>query len=133
MRRPPRDPKAAIFDRPLVFRLAYQGLLIALCTLAAYRVGCMASIACGQTMAFAVLSGSQIVHSFNLRSNTRSLFSRGPQNRWMFLAGRRRWPCSCWCCLCPSYGISSAWRCSRPFSGLWLSSWRWCRWRWWRP
>ena len=47
----------------------------------------MASIACGQTMAFAVLSGSQIVHSFNLRSNTRSLFSRGPQNRWMFLAG----------------------------------------------
>lgn len=33
------------------------------------------------------LSGSQIVHSFNLRSNTRSLFSRGPQNRWMFLAG----------------------------------------------
>lgn len=87
MRRPPRDPKAAIFDRPLVFRLAYQGLLIALCTLAAYRVGCMASIACGQTMAFAVLSGSQIVHSFNLRSNTRSLFSRGPQNRWMFLAG----------------------------------------------
>ena len=86
MRRPPRDPKAAIFDRPLVFRLAYQGLLIALCTLAAYRVGCMASIACGQTMAFAVLSGSQIVHSFNLRSNTRSLFSRGPQNRWMFLA-----------------------------------------------
>lgn len=87
MRRPPRDPKAAIFDRPLVFRLAYQGLLIALCTLAAYRVGYMASIACGQTMAFAVLSGSQIVHSFNLRSNTRSLFSRGPQNRWMFLAG----------------------------------------------
>ena len=87
MRRPPRDPKAAIFDRPLVFRLAYQGLLIALCTLAAYRVGCVASIACGQTMAFAVLSGSQIVHSFNLRSNTRSLFSRGPQNRWMFLAG----------------------------------------------
>ena len=87
MRRPPRDPKAAIFDRPLVFRLAYQGLMIALCTLAAYRVGCMASLACGQTMAFVVLSGSQIVHSFNLRSNTRSVFSRGPQNRWMFLAG----------------------------------------------
>ena len=70
-----------------LFRFDMEGLLIALCTLAAYRVGCMASIACGQTMAFAVLSGSQIVHSFNLRSNTRSLFSRGPQNRWMFLAG----------------------------------------------
>ena len=46
----------------------------------------MASLACGQTMAFIVLSGSQIVHSFNLRSNTRSLFRKGPKNPWMLRA-----------------------------------------------
>ena len=86
MDRPPRDPKAAIFDKPLVFRLAYQGLLIALCTLGAYAIGGQTSVACAQTMAFAVLSGSQIVHSFNLRSNTRSLFKKGPKNPWMFRA-----------------------------------------------
>ena len=86
MKQPPRDPKAAIFDKPMVFRLSYQGSLIALCTLAAYRIGCMASLACGQTMAFIVLSGSQIVHSFNLRSNTRSLFRKGPKNPWMLRA-----------------------------------------------
>lgn len=87
MRRRPRDPNGSIFDRPMVTRVAYQGLVIALCTLTAYRVGCMASLACGQTMAFAVLSGSQIVHAFNVRSNTRSLFHKGPHNPWMLRAG----------------------------------------------
>lgn len=87
MRRRPRDPNGSIFDRPMVTRVAYQGLVIALCTLTAYRVGCMASLACGQTMAFAVLSGSQIVHAFNVRSNTRSLFHKGPYNPWMLRAG----------------------------------------------
>ena len=87
MRRRPRDPNGSIFDRPMVTRVAYQGLVIALCTLTAYRIGCMASLACGQTMAFAVLSGSQIVHAFNVRSNTRSLFHKGPHNPWMLRAG----------------------------------------------
>ena len=87
MRRRPRDPNGSIFDRPMVTRVAYQGLVIALCTLTAYRVGCMASLACGQTMAFAVLSASQIVHAFNVRSNTRSLFHKGPHNPWMLRAG----------------------------------------------
>ena len=87
MRRRPRDPNGSIFDRPMVTRVAYQGLVIALCTLTAYRVGCMASLACGQTMAFAVLSGSQIFHAFNVRSNTRSLFHKGPHNPWMLRAG----------------------------------------------
>ena len=38
-------------------------------------------------MAFAVLIGSQIFHAFNVRSNTRSLFHKGPHNPWMLRAG----------------------------------------------
>ncbi len=87
MQKPPRDPRSGIFEKPLLFRLSYQGVLIAALTLAAFLIGKAQSLALGQTMAFAVLSGSQIFHAFNLRSNTHSLFSKGPGNIWLLLAG----------------------------------------------
>ena len=87
MRRPPRDPKSAIFEKPLLFRLFYQGAMVALLTLAGFMIGHRESVELGRTMAFTVLSGCQIFHAFNLRSNTYSLFKRGPGNKWMFLAG----------------------------------------------
>ena len=88
MQRPPRDPKSAIFEKPLLFRLGYQGALIAVLTLCAFLLGQrMGGVALGQTMAFAVLSGTQIFHSFNLRSNVFSLFSKGPGNKWLLYAG----------------------------------------------
>ena len=87
MQRPPRDPKSAIFEKPLLFRLSYQGSLVAVLTLCAFLIGQSTSVALGQTMAFAVLSGTQIFHSLNLRSNVYSLFSKGPGNKWLFLAG----------------------------------------------
>ncbi len=87
MQKPPRDPKSAIFEKPLLFRLGYQGALIAVLTLCAFLIGQKTSVALGQTMAFAVLSGTQIFHAFNLRSNIYSVFSKGPGNKWLFLAG----------------------------------------------
>ncbi len=83
MEKPPRDPNSAIFEKPLLFRLIYQGTMIAGLTLAAYLIGLNQSLAVGRTMAFAVLSLSQICHSFNLRSNTQSLFSKMERNKWM--------------------------------------------------
>ena len=87
MQKPPRDPKSAIFEKPLLFRLGYQGAMIAGLTLLAFLIGHRTSIELGETMAFAVLSGSQIFHSLNLRSNVYSLFSKGPGNKWLLYAG----------------------------------------------
>ena len=87
MQKPPRDPKSAIFEKSLLFRLGYQGSMIAVLTLAAFLIGQSTSVALGQTMAFAVLSSTQIVHAFNLRSNVFSLFAKGPGNKWLLYAG----------------------------------------------
>ncbi|NLO84991.1 MAG: calcium-translocating P-type ATPase, PMCA-type [Clostridiales bacterium] len=83
---PPRDPKSPIFTKPLIFRVCYQGIMISLLTLFAFMFGRKVSPDVGHTMAFAVLSLSQLVHSFNLRSNTHSAFSRHKMNKWMFPA-----------------------------------------------
>jgi Ca2+-transporting ATPase len=61
--------------------------MIAALTLCAFLIGQKTSVALGQTMAFAVLSGTQIFHSFNLRSNVYSLFGKGPGNKWLLYAG----------------------------------------------
>ena len=83
MQRKPRSTSAKIFERPLLFRLCYQGALIAALTLAAFLLGSRLSVEAGRTMAFAVLSLSQVVHAHNLRSNTFSLFSKHARNAWM--------------------------------------------------
>lgn len=83
MQKPPRDPNAGIFDKGLLFRLIYQGVLIAGLTLAAFLIGSKTSLDAGRTMAFGVLSLSQIAHSFNLRSNTFSVFAKMERNKWM--------------------------------------------------
>lgn len=83
---PPRDPQTPIFTKPLVFRVAYQGLMIAALSLVAFLAGSRTSPETGHTMAFAVLSFSQLVHAFNLRSNIHSAFSRGRLNKWLLPA-----------------------------------------------
>lgn len=77
----------AVFNRP---RAALDGLMIGLLSLLAFSVGSVfANAAAGQTMAFATLGISQLVHSFNLREE--SLFSVNPFNNKhlvaAFLAG----------------------------------------------
>ena len=84
MDQPPRDPRSPIFTRPLLLRVLYQGGLIAALSLAAYLSGARVSPETGHTMAFAVLALSQLVHAFNVRSNTHSAFSK--PTFWMILA-----------------------------------------------
>ncbi len=75
MRRPPVSPKEGLFTGSLVFSIVTEGILIGALTLFAYVFG-TSYIGNGGTMAFAVLSFSQLFHAFNMRSR-HSLFHIG--------------------------------------------------------
>jgi len=77
MDRHPRDPGRGIFDKGMLTRIIYQGVMVGGLALAAFLIGERWSLEIGRTMAFAVLAFSQLVHVFNVRSNTRSLFAIG--------------------------------------------------------
>lgn len=78
MERGPRPKSEGIFAHGLGLRIVLQGAMFALLTLCAFMLGRAATkeLAGGQTMAFMVLAFSQVVQSFNMRSN-RSLFQIG--------------------------------------------------------
>jgi len=84
MDRKPRDPKKNIFDRGMIRRIIYQGIMVGALTLTAFVIGSQRSLEAGRTMAFTVLALSQLVHSFNMRSNRQSIFSMGfGSNRYL--------------------------------------------------
>lgn len=75
MTRKPRDPKQGFFTRGMIRRIGYQGATIGLISLVAYIIGFKdGGQPLGQTMAFAVLGFSQLLHVRNLHSNRRSSF-----------------------------------------------------------
>ncbi len=75
MTRRPRDPKQGFFTKGMTWRIFYQGMTIGLISLVAYLVGFHdGGQQLGQTMAFAVLAFSQLIHVRNLHSNKRSSF-----------------------------------------------------------
>lgn len=61
MKRPPLQKNSGIFHFDTVFQMIVEGMFIGSLALFAYTTG-------GSTMCFAVLSLSQLVHSFNMRS-----------------------------------------------------------------
>lgn len=75
MKRPPVSPKEGLFTGGLLFSIAVEGILIGSLTLFAYVIG-MKHLGNGSTMAFAVLSFSQLFHAYNMRSR-HSLFQVG--------------------------------------------------------
>ena len=79
MRRRPKPREEGLFAHGLGLRVALQGAMFALLTLIAFRWGWASTgqLAVGRTMAFLVLSLSQVVHAFNMRSH-HSLFRIGP-------------------------------------------------------
>lgn len=92
MDRKPNKNKS-VFTKGMVWRIAYQGILIGLITLIAFVVGLATpdenlpviegltneeiKVEIGQTMAFCVLAFSQLVHVFNVRDNKTSIFKTG--------------------------------------------------------
>lgn len=88
MEQKPRSKNESIFAHGLGLRVILQGLLFALLTLIGYVVGekTTGTVEGGQTMAFIILSMSQIVQALNMRTD-RSLFRTNPfSNRTMNLA-----------------------------------------------
>lgn len=75
---PPKPKNESIFAHGLGIKVALQGVLFAALSLAAFVIGerVTESEAGGQTLAFMVLSLSQIVQAFNMRSG-HSLFKLG--------------------------------------------------------
>lgn len=94
MKEKPRHAKESLFSGSVPF-LIFNGVVIGLLTLIAFITGAKFytgdthlfplfpeqidedALLHAQTMAFVVLSFSQLVHSFNLRSRTKSIFSIG--------------------------------------------------------
>jgi len=89
MDRRPKPKDEGIFAHGLGLRVVLQGLMFALLTLAGFRIGesLTGTLAGGQTMAFMVLSLSQVVQAFNMRSD-RSLFKIG-----VFSNHKLNWAC----------------------------------------
>jgi len=79
MDRKPKPKNEGIFAHGLGVRIVLQGIMFALLTLIGFKAGeaVTGSIEGGQTMAFIVLSLSQVLQAFNMRSD-RSLFKIGP-------------------------------------------------------
>ncbi|TCL62191.1 Ca2+-transporting ATPase [Hydrogenispora ethanolica] len=78
MTQPPRKAGASFFADRVGVNIIYQGILKGLITLGAYFIGITYySHEIATTMTFATLGLIQLTHSFNVRSNTKSLFQLG--------------------------------------------------------
>ncbi len=87
MNRKPMKPQKGVFTKGNTWRIVYQGIMIGLLTLSAFMIGLYTTnteiggltldeskIEVGQTMAFATLALSELVHVFNIRNNKKSIF-----------------------------------------------------------
>lgn len=76
MFRKPKSKSEGIFAHGLGLRIVLQGVMFGALTLIAFGIGKMTGITEGRTMAFITLALTQVVHSFNMRSE-KSLFKIG--------------------------------------------------------
>ena len=100
MQRPPRDSREGIFAGGLFVDIAYQGILVTALTLISYLIGSYFEFGKdffaaireagasdhGMTMAFLTMSMCEIFHSFNLRSQRKSIFSLRTHNKVLWAA-----------------------------------------------
>ena len=79
MDRKPKPKNEGIFAGGLGIRVVLQGMMFAVLTLIGFKLGenVTGTLEGGQTLAFMVLSLSQVIQAFNMRSD-RSLFQIGP-------------------------------------------------------
>lgn len=99
MKRPPRNSSDSIFAGGLGIDIVWQGIFIATVTMVSYVIGHCMEIGTfempkgvspdGMTMAFLTMNMCEIFHSFNMRSQRKSIFTLRGQNRilWGAMAG----------------------------------------------
>jgi Ca2+-transporting ATPase len=105
MNRPPRKSTDGIFSGGLGVDVIYQGVLVTVITIVAYLIGASMEFSQmntggtwfqhltkvgesghGMTMAFLAMSMCEIFHSFNLRSQRKSVFSLKTHNKILWAA-----------------------------------------------
>ena len=100
MNRSPRDPGEGIFAGGLLGDILYQGILVTVLTVLSYLVGAWYEFGAGffgslrelgasdhgMTMAFLTMSMCEIFHSFNLRSQRKSIFTLKTRNKVLWAA-----------------------------------------------
>ena len=96
MTRPPRNPKDGIFAGGLGVDVVYQGILVTVITMASYIIGHCLEVGAfampkgvsdhGMTMAFLTMSMCEIFHSFNMRSQRKSVFTLNTHNKVLWAA-----------------------------------------------
>lgn len=96
MNRPPRKSSDGIFAGGLGTDVVYQGILITVITIVSYILGHCMEVGYfempkgispdGMTMAFLTMSMCEIVHSFNMRSQRKSVFRLGTHNKVLWAA-----------------------------------------------
>ena len=92
MKRKPRDAKSGVFADGMGIDVLYQGVLVALLVLISYFLGhfinegvwTFENSSHGTTMAFLTMSMAEIFHSFNMRSQRKSLLQMKKQNKWLW-------------------------------------------------
>ncbi len=96
MSRPPRDSKDGVFAGGLFGDIVYQGILVTALTVLSYIIGNSFEVGHfampvgvsdhGMTMAFLTMSMCEIFHSFNMRSQRKSVFSLKTHNKILWIA-----------------------------------------------
>ena len=96
MHRAPRKSDEGIFAGGLGVDVAYQGILVTVITILSYIIGHSMSVGyfampvgespMGMTMAFLTMSMCEIFHSFNMRSQRKSVFSLKTHNKVLWAA-----------------------------------------------
>lgn len=94
MRRRPRSANSGIFSDGMGIDIAYQGVMVAILTLASFFIGhfmetgnwIIGDSAHGTTMAFLTMSMAEIFHSFNMRSQRGSIFRLKTHNKTLWFA-----------------------------------------------
>lgn len=85
LKQKPRNPKEGILSKDFLFRILWQGALIAICSMTAFYIGLdSGSATVASTMAFATLTTARLFHGFNCRS-THSIFRIGFSRNWYSL------------------------------------------------
>ena len=94
MEREPRNSKDGIFAQGLLADVIFQGFVIAAITVVAFFIGYYYQFGNfavweqesghGMTMAFIALSMTEVFHSLNMRSRTKSIFTMGSQNIFLW-------------------------------------------------
>lgn len=88
MKKPPKAPHKSLFADGLWRDIIFEGMMIGALALLAFSIGSnvFKNVIVGNTMAFAVLSISQLVHAFNMRSDSSVIKAGLFKNKYLVLS-----------------------------------------------